>query len=103
MPSQVAASGWERLGISMVGDPVGRRDLHAPPTGMVMDCISCDSMRALQWKLPKQDLGRAMKHWSVVISYVHFSSSFKLSWSRQHMLLNLGERMTRCTEWMSKT
>jgi hypothetical protein len=35
-------------------------------------------------------LGRAMKHWSVVISYVRFSSSFKLSWSRQHMLLNLG-------------
>ena len=32
-----------------------------------------------------------------------FQAHSKLSWSRQHMLLNLGERMMRCTEWISKT
>ena len=48
-------------------------------------------MQALLWKLPMQDLARTMKHWSMAVSHVHLTSSFKLSWSRRHMLLNRGE------------
>ena len=38
-----------------------------------------------------QDLARTIKYRSVAISHVHMTSQFKLSRSRQYMLLHLGD------------
>ena len=52
-----------------------------------------DSMLALPWRLPMQDLGRTTKSWSVAISHVHWARQFKLCWSRQHHAAVTRERM----------
>ena len=53
--------------------------------------LACDSMCASPLKLPMQDLARTIKYRSVAISHVHRTSQFKLSRSRQYMLLHLGD------------
>ena len=50
----------------------------------MMDWMDCDSILALPWRLPMQDLGRTINYWSVDISHVHWARQIKLSWSRQH-------------------
>ena len=75
------ADGLLRSGCSVHGMP------HGSPHGL----LACDSMCASPLKLPMQDLARTIKYWSVAISHVHRASQFKLSRSRQYILLHLGD------------
>ena len=67
------------------------RSVHGTPPGSPHGLLACDSMCASPRKLPMQDLARTIKYWSVAISHVHRTSQFKLSRSRQYMLLHLGD------------
>ena len=58
-----------------------------------MGWMDCDSMSALPWKLPMQELARNINYGSVAISHVHWASQFKLFRSRQYMPLYLGLRI----------
>ena len=51
----------------------------------------CASMPGSPRKLPMQELARNINYWSVGISHVHWACQFKLSRSRQYMLLHLGD------------
>ena len=56
----------------------------------MMDWMSCASIPGSPRKLPMQELAWTIKYWSIAISHVHWARQFNLSWSRQHMLMYLG-------------
>ena len=67
------------------------RSVHGTPPGSPHGLLACDSMPGSPRKLPMQELARDIKYRSVAISLVHRVSQFKLSRSRQYMLLHLGD------------